>query len=140
MLERFLGGQTNISRPLQKFPDDVLGVLRNRIPYFTLKTVRPMKDVINDIFILFAAKRWLSAEHDEHDDAHGPYVTLRRITSLKYLRCNIIWRTVWLIHYFVRIHFFSQTEINQLNMAIVVLLVKQEIFRLDISMTYPIGM
>ena len=72
-----------------------------------------MKYIINDIFILFPPKWWLSAKHNKHNYTHWPYITLSRITSFEHFGSYIIWCTIWFVHYFIWIYSLSQTKVDQ---------------------------
>ena len=86
-----------------------------------------MQYVVYYVLVLLATEWWLTAEHNKHDDTHGPYVTLRCITAFEHLRRYVVRRTVRLVHYFVWNHAFCQSKIYQFNMTIIVLLVQEEI-------------
>ena len=98
-----------------------------------------MKNVINDVFVLLATKWGLAAEHDEHNDSHRPNVALSSIATLEYFWCDVIGSTVWLVHDFVWVHSLRQAKVNQLHMAVIIFLVKQEVFRFDISMANSVS-
>ena len=110
----------------------------NRVPHFALETKWPIQNVVDNVFVLFSSKWRLSAKHDEHNDSHRPYITLCRITSLENLWCNIVWRTIRLVHNLIRHNSFGQTEIYQLNMRVIIFLVQQKILWLNISMANTI--
>ena len=93
-----------------------------------------MQHVLNDIFILLASEWWLTTEHDKHDDTHTPDIALGRITSLQDFWCNIIRSAVGLVHYFIRNDTLCQAKIDELDVAIVVLFVQEEVLGLNITM------
>ena len=99
-----------------------------------------MQHVVDYVFILLASERWFTAKHNKHNYTHGPYIALRGITSLEHFWSNIIRRSIRLIHHLVRVDTLGQPKINQLDMTVVILLVKQEVLRLDIPVTNTICM
>ena len=97
-----------------------------------------MQHVVDDVFVLFASEWRLAAEHNEHDDAHRPNIALSCVAALKDLRCNIVRRSVWLVHDFVRDDALRETKINKLNMRLVAFLVQQEVLRLNVTVANAI--
>ena len=83
---------------------------------------------------MLSAEGWLTTKHDVHDDAHGPHVALRGVTAFKHFWGDVVWRTIRLAHHLVWCNFLRKTEIDQLDMAIVVVLVEQKVFGFDITM------
>ncbi len=88
---------------------------------------------MQDLIIILSAERRPPAQHDVHDDSHGPVVALGGVRTLQDLGGDVIWCTVRRGHQLVRRHLLSKTEIYQLDMRIVVVLVQKEILRFNIS-------
>ena len=130
---RFLSRESLISLFVKKLVDQVFGLGRDCIPNGVAVVVAATEYVVDDFFVCFAAKRRLSRKHDEEDDSHRPVVALGRVASLQHLRGDIVRCSVWSIHDFVLAHLFGETEVDQLDVRVVVLIIEQEVLRLDIS-------
>lgn len=88
---------------------------------------------MQDLIIILSAKWWPPAQHDVHDDSHGPVVALGCVGTFQDLWGDVVWSTVRRGHQLVRRHLLRKTEIYQLDMRIVVVLVQKEILRFNIS-------
>lgn len=99
-----------------------------------------MQDIVDNIFVLFATEGRLAAKHNEHDDAHGPHIALCRIAALEHLGRNVVWCTIRLVHNFVGNDALREAEVDQLDMRLVALLIKQEVLGLNIAMADAILM
>ena len=140
MIKCLLGCQSNICGPLQKFVDEVLGVIGDLAPYLTFHAILSIEYTIYNIFILFTTKWWLTAKHDIHYNAHRPNITLCCIAPFKDLRCNIVWCSIWLVHYFIRINSLRKTKVNQFDMGVIIFLIQEEVLWFDISVANSIFM
>lgn len=138
VVESFLSRQSNVGRSIQQLGNQIFGVVADRLPHLGLHAVLAVQHIVDDIFVLLATKWRLAAQHNEHDDAHGPDVALRRITALEHLGRNIVRSTVGLVHDLVRNDALGEAEIDELNVRFVALLVQQEVLGLDITVANAI--
>ena len=97
-----------------------------------------MQDIINNVLVLFTTKWRLAAQHNKHDNAHGPDIALGRITALEHLGRNIVRGTVRLVHDLVGNDALGKAEVDQLDMGLVAFLVKQEVLGFNITMANAI--
>ena len=88
---------------------------------------------MQDLIIILSTKWRPPAQHDVHDDSHGPIVALGSVRTLQDLGGDVIWSTVRCGHQLVRRNLLSEAEIYQLDMRIIVFLVQKEIFWFNIS-------
>lgn len=134
VLKCFLRGETHIGGPLEQLTNQILGIVGDRVPHLTFETILSVQHVVDNIFVLFAAEWWFTTQHDKHDDSHGPNIALRRVASLENFRCNIVWRAIRLVHHLVGIDTLGQTKVNQFDVTVIVLLVEEKVFWLDVTM------
>ena len=88
---------------------------------------------MQDLIIILSAKWRPPAQHDVHDDSHGPVVALGGVRALQDFGGDVIWSTVRRGHQLVRRNLLRKTEIYQFDMRIIVFLVEKEILRFNIS-------
>ena len=132
MIVGLFGGQTHVSLPLEELVDQILSICGDIVPDGVAVRVGAAKDAVDNLLVRFTTKGRFATQHDKKDDAHGPVVALRRVAALQHLRCDIVRRAIWRIHNLILSNAFGQTEVNQLDMRVVVFGVEEEVLRLNI--------
>lgn len=138
VIECLLRCQSSICCPLEKSANKILCIVADLSPNIALHLVLTVQNVVNDILIRLTSEWWLTAQHDEHDDTHGPNVALGSITTLQHFWCNVVRSTIWLVHDLVWVHSLGQTEIDKLDVRVIILLIQQKVLWFDIPVANPI--
>ena len=133
MVVGFFSCKAAVSLPLEKFRYEILSLIGDMLPHWILETVLSFEYIVDNLFIRFAAKRWLSTHHNEKDHAHGPIVTLGCVTSPEHLRSNVVWSPIRCSHNLIRIDTLGEAEVNEFHVGIIVLFEQKEILWLDVS-------
>ena len=133
VIEGLLRSEPHVSLPTQKVGNQVFSVIADRLPDSGRKVKAPMEHVMQDLVVIFATEGRSTAQHDEHHNSHWPVITLSGVTSFEDLWCDVVWGSIWRGHELVLCHFFGKSEINELDMRVIVIFVQQEILRFDIS-------
>jgi len=133
MFKRLLSRESDVGRPLQQLINQIFGLIAHLFPDLGLHAILAVEYVLNDVFVLLSTKWRLTAKHDEHNDSHTPNIALSSVASLQHFWCDVVRRTIGLVHNFVGHNSFGQAEVNQFDVAVVVLLVQQEVLWLDVS-------
>lgn len=92
-----------------------------------------MQHIVENLIVVFSAKGRFSTEHDVHDNAHRPVVTLRSVAAFEHLWGNIVGRSVRCGHQFILRDLLGKPKVNQLDVWIIVLLIEQEVLWLNVS-------
>lgn len=140
MVVCLLSGEALIGLTIQQLRDQVLGLVGDIFPDGVRETELTFKDVVNDLFVLLATKGRLAGQHDEQDNAHGPVVTLGGVTALEHLRCDVVGCTIGRIHHLVLTDALGETEIDQLDVRVIILFVQEEVLRLNIPVANAVRM
>ena len=98
-----------------------------------------MQHVVDDVFVRLTAERRLATEHNVHDDAHGPDVTLGRVTALQHFWRDVVGRSVRLVHHLVGNYALGEAKVDKLDVSIIVFFVEQEVLWLDVAMADAVG-
>ena len=123
--------------------DEVFGTCRDIVPVCGVESQRLFDDVTEDFFIVVTFERRISAEEHEKNDAKGPNIAGLVIVTLKNFWSNIIWcsyNSVHSVDLFPLRESFRQTKVNELNLRILVLIIHEEVLRLEISMDDAVSM
>ena len=91
-----------------------------------------MQYIVQDLIVVLPSERWSATQHYVHHDSHGPVVTLCGIASLQYLWRYVIGCPIWCCHQLVLGHLLCQTEVYQLYVRVVVVLIQQKVLRFDV--------
>lgn len=129
----FFSSKSHVSTSLEQVPDEVLGLLGDDFPGRVVEVVSSVEHIIQYFVVVFASIWGFATQHDEHNYTHGPIIAPLSVTSLEHLRSNVVGCTVGHGHELVLIHLFSQTEIYQLDMRLVIGFVEQKVLRFDVS-------
>jgi len=91
-----------------------------------------MENILQNLIVVFAAKRWSTTKHYIHNYSHGPVVALSCIRSFQHLRCDVVRSTIWSSHEFVLRNFLSEPKVYQLDMRIIIFLIEQKVLWLNV--------
>lgn len=95
-----------------------------------------LQHIVYNLFIRFTAKRRLSTQHNKENDTHGPIVALGRVAAFQHLWRDVVRCAVGSIHNFIFGNALSETEVNELDVGVVVFFEEEEVLRFDISITW----
>lgn len=138
VVECFLSCQSNICCSLKESANQIFRIVADLSPHIALHLVLAVQNIVNDILIRLTSEWWFTAQHDEHDDTHGPHVTLGGVTTFQHFWRNVVRCSIWLVHDLIGVHSLGQPEINELDVRVIVLLIQQKVLRLDIPVANPV--
>ena len=103
------------------------------LPDWVLERILALQNVVDNFLVGFATEGRLSAQHDEEDDSHAPVVTLGGVAAFQNLRSDVVRGSVGSRHDLVLGDTLRQTEVDELDVRVVVFLKEEEILRLNVS-------
>lgn len=118
----------------QHLLNKVLSIRRYFFPLWSRQRVCTQFHTVQNLLIIISIERWFSREQYVQDYTNAPNITFLIIIRFQYFRCYIVCCSVYLVHFLIRLKLLRCTEINYLNL-IVVLGVHQNILWFKVSMT-----
>ena len=87
---------------------------------------------------MFSSEGRLAAEHNVHDDSHGPHVALGGVAAFENLGGDVVRSAVRFVHNFVWHNALGQPKVYQFDVRGIVFFVQQEVLWLDVSVADPV--
>lgn len=124
----------------------MLYLVRDLRPVLGIEFQFLLQDAFEDLLVVFSLKWRVPAQHDEEDDAEAPDIAGEVVVTLEYLRRHVVGGADYGMHLLTGVLLLNlpealrKSEIYQLNLGLVRLVRKQEVLRLQISVTDPMLM
>ena len=134
MSECFVGIQTDGWILLEKLGNEVFGLFRYSSPVFEWKVDVCVSYLPEDDLLSLIVKWRVPTQEQVGDDTHTPYVTVEGVLSIEHLWSHVVRRTNSSLEVTVKVLELGKTEVNQLDLSVLVLVLEQEVLRLYISM------
>ena len=134
MRKAVLGSESVLVIFDQAILDQVLALLAHRLECWVIEVELALDNILDDLWFRAARERNLSGQHDVKDYSHAPNVDFHVIFLKEDLWRNVIWRARHGVHCVLLGEVLGQPKVYHLNASHIILLVKHEIFWLDISM------
>mmetsp|Transcript_115788 Transcript_115788/g.248811 ORF Transcript_115788/g.248811 Transcript_115788/m.248811 type:complete len:330 (+) Transcript_115788:639-1628(+) len=118
---------------LKTIPDEVFGVLADRLPVVALEIVTAVSDVVLEFLVRVAFEGRVAAEQNVHDDSTAPDVALLVVLPGEDLRSHVVRRASPALHgrVLLRVELLGEAEVDDLD-GCGVLLHHHDVLRLQI--------
>jgi len=132
MWHGFTGVYSFLGIFFHQFFYQVLQVIRTPIPNIAWEWIFASRNFWKNFWVIFAAERRLTTDHDVENDPNTPQVTLLIVASLKDLRRYIISCSIHLMHALLWVKQMSGAKVYNFDSALL-LGIYQNVFRFEVS-------
>ena len=133
MMQGLLSSNAAVWIETKHFFHQIVTLSWNSWPNGSAHLVNSFLHISKNIFISVTVKWRLSTEKNVKNYTAWPYVALFCVLTSQYFWCYIVWCTVSLVHFRIRVKGLGCTKINDFNHGCILVWVKQEILGFKVS-------
>ena len=134
MLKGLLSGWALLGVVGQQGADEAFAVLRDGLPDAVIKVELALAHLFHDILVGLSIEGRHAGEKNIRDHTRGPDVALMVVVLVEDLRSDVIGSTELLVEVTVGVVHQGGTEIDDLDLVELFVLLKQDILRLQVAM------
>ena len=130
MVKGLLSGRTLIRAVSKETSDKALGVLRDGLPDAIFERELALSNLLHDILVGMTVEGRHSREENVGNDTTGPNVTLFVVVLVENLRGDVVRSSKLLVEITVGVVNKGGTEIDDLNLIKILVLLEKNVLRL----------
>ena len=134
MTKSFLSGRTLSGVVGKKTSNEALGILGDGLPDAVLKRELAFTHFLHDVLVGLTVERRHSGEENVGDDTSGPDIALFVVALVENFRGDIVGSSELLVKVTVRVVDKRGSEIDDLNLIELLVLLEKNILRLQVTM------
>ena len=117
----------------EELGDEVLAVVRDVVPDFVIEGEASSAHFLHDLLIALTIERWHAGEKDVADDSAGPDIAFGSVVLVQNFWGNVVWSTKLLIKLLVGVVHEGGSEVNNLDLVKLLVLLKKDVLGFEIS-------
>ena len=133
MLKSIFGGRALFRRVGEQARYKVFAVLRDCLPNTVVKVVLALANFLHDVLVRLPIERRHAREENVRNDTTGPDIALMVVVFVEDLGRDVVWRAKLLVEVTVRVIDQGCTEIDDLDLVELLVLLKKDVLRLEIT-------